>query len=57
MVETRTFLCECGYRWFKIHNLMLSDQNEIKLYINNQRKLLGLTICKCHFIAYKKTEC
>ena len=34
------FLCECGYLWFKIHNLMLSEQSEIKLYINNKRKRL-----------------
>ena len=32
-------LCECGYLWFKIHNLMLSEQSEIKLYINNKRQL------------------
>ena len=29
----KNFLCECGYLWFKIHNLMLSDKNDIMLLI------------------------
>ena len=37
--RNKDFLCECGYLWFKIHNRTLSDQNEIKLYVNNKRKL------------------
>ena len=37
--RNKEFLGECGYLWFKIHNLTLSDQNEIKLY-SNKRKLL-----------------
>ena len=30
------FLCERGYLWFKIHNLMLSDQNDIMLLITKE---------------------
>ena len=28
-VRNNDFLCECGYLWFKIHNLMLSDQMKL----------------------------
>ena len=28
----KDFLCEYGYPWSKIHNLMLPDQNEIVIY-------------------------
>ena len=52
----KDFLCEYGYLCFKIHNLVLSDQNEIRFYINNKRKIYWTT-WKCHFIAYKKDEC
>ena len=46
----KDFLCE-----YQTHNLMLSGQNEIKLYINNKRKLLCWNTWKCHFI--QKAEC
>ena len=36
--RNKNLLCECGYLWFKIHNLMLSDQMKL-LYVNNKRKL------------------
>lgn len=47
--RNKNFLCECGYLWFKIYNLLLSDQNEIKLYINNQRKLIMFNHMKVPF--------
>ena len=27
--RNKNLLCECGYLWFKIHNLMLSDQMKL----------------------------
>ena len=34
--SNKDILCECGYLWFKIHNLMLSDQNDIMLLITKE---------------------
>ena len=32
----KDFLCECGYLWFKIHNQILPDQNDIMLFITKE---------------------
>ena len=45
--RNKDLLCECGYLWFKIHNLMLSDQMKLSYmlitkenYMLNHMKLL-----------------
>ena len=51
----KDLLCEYGYLWFKIHNLMLSDQ--IKLCVNKKRKLYVEPYETATLSLIKKTEC
>ena len=34
--RNKDFLCKCGYLWFKIHNQILPDQNDIMLLITKE---------------------